>query len=235
MKVNETNDYYVVTFFPYAEEVEIDDKTSEKGYKAIIGVQDGQHVVMKVMYAKSMYPLDKKDRDARGFPADTETILDDYAARIGDCPTCKRLDANVDKITEIQLLDQTQTHSAPVIPSVQAIQTSSMLNTGNPFQDLMAQLMFDTKLNNTGQVLVATALEDNVLMAKAMPTTVEGLVTLVADITDYASGKGNIFRSPKEVTEFVKALREGVKSPEEKKKEDDAPVVFRRASTVIVS
>ena len=72
------------------------------------------------------------------------------------------------------------------------------------------------------------------LMAKAMPTSIEGVVELVASLTDYASGKGNLFRSPKEVTEYVKALREGAKTPDEKEKDEKTPVVFRRAATVIV-
>lgn len=243
MKIHETNDYYVVTFFPDAEEVEIDDKTVEKGYKAIIGTQDGHHVVMKVMYDKSRYPLDKNDRIARGFPEDTETILDNYALRIGDCSICKQLDANVAKITEVRLLNQTQTNTvpvAPVGPVAQAVRvapiSATSLSTGNPFQDMMAQLMFDTKLNPTGQVIAAAALEDDALMAKSMPTTVEGMVDLVANLTDYASGKGTLFRSPSEVTDYVKALREGAKQPIDEKSTDKKEIpVFRRASTIIVS
>lgn len=237
MKVLETNDYYVITFFPDAEEVEIDDKTEEKGYKAIIGTQDGHHVVMKVMYDKSRYPLDKDDRIARGFPEDTETILDNYALRIGDCPICKQLDANVAEITEIRLLNQTPTYMVPVAPVVRAAPiTATSLSTGNPFHDMMAQLMFDTKLNPTGQVIAAAALEDDVLMSKAMPTTVEGMVDLVANLTDYASGNGSLFRSPREVTDYVKALREGAKQPIDEKSPDKKEIpVFRRASTIIVS
>jgi len=237
MKVHETNDYYVVTFFPDAEEVEIDDKTAEKGYKAIIGTQDGHHVVMKVMYDKSRYPLDKKDSIERGFSEDTETILDNYALRIGDCPICKQLDANVAEITEIRLLNQTPTRAVQMAPVVRAAPISATsLSTGNPFQDMMAQLMFDTKLNPTGQVIAAAALEDDALMAKSMPTTVEGMVDLVANLTDYASGKGTLFRSPSEVTDYVKALREGAKQPIDEKSTDKKEIpVFRRASTIIVS
>ena len=79
MDIAETNNHYVVTFFPNAEEVEIDDKP-ESGYKAIIGVQDGEHIVMKVMYAKSMYDLNK---------------VVELAGNIRECPICKRLNADV--------------------------------------------------------------------------------------------------------------------------------------------
>ena len=43
MDITETDEYYVVSFFPNAAEVEIDDKP-EKGYKAVIGEQSGEHV-----------------------------------------------------------------------------------------------------------------------------------------------------------------------------------------------
>jgi len=234
MKVRETDQYFVVTFFPDAEEVEVDDRTDEDGWKAVIGEQDGSHIVMKVMYDKNRFPLNKEDRAARGFPSDAKTILDDYAANISDCAVCKRLDANVAKVTDIQLFN---TRSKPATPTImKPSTTSTMLKTGNPVQDIMAQLMFDTRLNQTGKVLAASALNDDALLAKSMPTTVEGMVNLVADLTDYASGKGNLFRSPSEVTEYVKALREGAKPSDEKAdKKNNTTQVFRRASTIIVS
>jgi len=240
MKVHETDDYYVVSFFPDAEEIEIDDKTVDKGYKAIIGTQDGHHVVMKVMYDKSRYPLDKKDRADRGFPEDTETILDNYALRIGDCPICKQLDANVAKITEIRRLDQTQTYQVPAVPIASVAQIGQpqleLFNTGNPLQDLMTRMMFDTKLNTTGQVATALALEDSELLERVMPKSIDGVVTLMANLTELSQGKGDIYRSPAEVTEYVKALREGVKQPIDEKSANKKEIpVFRRASTIIVS
>jgi len=224
MEIIETDDYYVVTFFPNAEEVEIDDKP-EKGYKAIIGEQGGEHVVMKVMYSKAMYDLNK--------------VLE-LAQNIKECPICQRLNANVANIDRMQLRDPTagmQVQEVPVAPVARAAPISATsLSTGNPFQDMMAQLMFDTKLNPTGQVIAAAALEDDALMAKSMPTTVEGMVDLVANLTDYASGKGTLFRSPSEVTDYVKALREGAKQPIDEKSTDKKEIpVFRRASTIIVS
>lgn len=239
MKISETNGYYVVSFFPDAEEVEIDDKTEEKGYKAILGIQDGQHVVMKVMYDKNIYPYDEDDRKNRFTAGYDKQTVKELAANIGECDICKRLDADVAKITEVRLLNQATTRPIQVAqasPTAPITNTSSLLKTGNPMQDILAQLMFDTKLNQTGQVLTAAALEDDALMAKAMPTTVEGMVNLVADLTDYASGKGNLFRSPSEVTDYVKALREGAKQPVDGKTDDKKEIqVFRRASTIIVS
>ena len=231
MDITETDEYYVVSFFPNAAEVEIDDKP-EKGYKAVIGEQSGEHVVMKVMYDKSVYPYDEEDRRER-FGSDYEKdTVKTLAGNIRECPICKRLDANVANIGRVQLYDKQPTRIDQIVPEQSRMPTS--LRTGNPFQDIMTQLMFDTKLNQTGQVLTAAAMEDDEMMAKAMPTTVEGMVNLVADLTDYASGKGNLFRSPNEVTEYVKALREGAKTPDEKKKDEKTPVVFRRAATVIV-
>jgi len=221
MEIIETDDYYVVTFFPNAEEVEIDDKP-EKGYKAIIGEQGGEHVVMKVMYSKAMYDLNK--------------VLE-LAQNIKECPICQRLNANVANIDRMQLRDPTASIQATEVPVAMAAPISARsLSTGNPFQDMMAQLMFDTKLNQTGQVIAAVALEDDALMAKSRPTTVEGMIDLVANLTDYASGKGTLFRSPSEVTDYVKALREGAKQPIDKKSSDKKEIpVFRRASTIIVS
>lgn len=220
MDITETNNYYVVTFFPNAEEVEIDDKP-KSGYKAIIGLQDGEHIVMKVMYAKSIYDLN-------------EVI--NLAKNIKDCPICKRLNADVATVGSIQLQDQYTTRAVQQTDAPIAQQIPTSLNAGSPFQNVMAQLMFDTKLNTTGQVLTAAALEDDALMAKAMPTTVGGMVDLVANLTDYASGKGTLFRSPKEVTEYVKALREGAKQPIDEKEDEKKEIqVFRRASTIIVS
>lgn len=221
MEIIETDDYYVVTFFPNAVEVEIDDKP-EKGYKAIIGEVGGEHIVMKVMYSKAMYDLNK---------------VIELAKNIKECPICQRLNANVANIDSIRLRDPTADAQVPVAPAVRATPVlTTSLSTGNPFNDMMAQLMFDTKLNPTGQVVAAAALEDDALMAKSMPTTVEGMVALVANLTDYASGKGTLFRSPGEVTEYVKALREGVKQPiDEKTTEKKEIPVFRRASTIIVS
>jgi hypothetical protein len=151
MEIIETADYYVVTFFPNATEAEIDDKP-EKGYKAIIGEQGGEHVVMKVMYSKAMYDLTK---------------VIELAQNIKECPICKRLDANVANIDRMQLSDTTPNIQVPTVP-VRAAQTqATSLSTGNPFHDMMAQLMFDTKLNPTGQVIAAAALEDDALMSKA--------------------------------------------------------------------
>jgi hypothetical protein len=220
MEIIETDDYYVVTFFPNAVEVEIDDKP-ERGYKAIIGEQSGEHVVMKVMYSKAMYDLNK---------------VIELAQNIKECPICQRLDANVANIDRMQIRDPTAGMQVPEVPVRAAQIQSTALSTGNPFHDMMAQLMFDTKLNPTGQVIAAAALEDDVLMSKAMPTTVEGMVDLVANLTDYASGNGTLFRSPREVTDYVKALREGAKQPIDEKSTDKKEIpVFRRASTIIVS
>ena len=240
MEIVETDDYYVVTFFPNAEEVEIDDKTIEKGYKAIIGLQDGEHIVMKVMYDKSIYPYDEEDRRDRFGVDYIQDTVKSLAGNIKECPICKRLNANVATITRVQLQDRVRTPQTPDVSTALAVRaapiSATSLSTGNPFQDMMAQLMFDTKLNPTGQVIAAAALEDDALMAKAMPTTVEGMVDLVANLTDYASGKGTLFRSPSEVTDYVKALREGAKQPIDEKKDEKKEIpVFRRASTVIVS
>ena len=236
MEITETDKYYVVTFFPNAEEVEIDDKTQEKGYKAIVGVQDEEYVVMKVMYDKSIYPYDEDDRNERFGVDYVKDTVKSLAGNIRECPICNRLNADVATITKVQLQDRVRTPVAPTVPIRAAQIQSTSLSTGNPFQDMMAQLMFDTKLNPTGQVIAAAALEDDVLMSKAMPTTVEGMVDLVANLTDYASGKGTLFRSPGEVTDYVKALREGVKQPIDEKSPDKKEIpVFRRASTIIVS
>lgn len=234
MDVKETSKYYVVSFFPDAEEVEIDDRMDTVGWKAVLGEQDGQHIVMKVSYDKAKFPLDARDRATRGFPSDAKTILDDYAGRISECEVCKRLDANIGKIAKVSLLaDKRVVEQETPLPQTQ---TYSAFDTGNPLQTIMAQMMFDTRLNQTGQVLTAAALEDEQLLARAMPTTISGLVELVANITNFTSGNGTLFRSPKQVTAYVKALREGAKAPinKEEEKKDESPV-FRRASTVIVS
>lgn len=246
MKIFETGDYYVVSFFPDAEEVEIDDKTVEKGYKAILGLQDGQHVIMKVMYDKSRYPLDEADLKARSFEPGTKTVMY-YSSNIGECDICKRLDADVAKVTEIRLLNQAPVRSAPAVqpmapvqPVVQVSPTESanakFFNTGNLLDNLMSQVLYNTTLNPTGQAAVALALGDKELIEKAVPKTIEGFVNMVADFTELSQGRGNIRRSPEEVTEYIKALREGAKpstgaSTVEKK---EVPV-FRRASTVIIS
>lgn len=224
MEIIETDDYYVVTFFPNAEEVEIDDKP-EKGYKAIIGEQGGEHVVMKVMYAKSMYGLNK---------------VIELAQNIKECPICQRLDANVANIDRMQLRDPNagaSVQSVLAAPIAQIKQPpSELFNTGNPLQDLMTKMMFDTKLNTTGQVATALALEDESLLERVMPKSIDGVVSLMANLTELSQGKGDIYRSPDEVTEYVKALREGVKQPIDKKSPDKKEIpVFRRASTIIVS
>lgn len=239
MKIFETADYYVVSFFPDAEEVEIDDKTEEKGYKAIMGLQDGHHVVMKVMYDKSLYPLNAEDRDARGFSLDTKTVLDDYAPNIGDCAICKRLDANIAQVTEIRRLNQAPVAAVQMVPAVPVIQApvkSALFDTGNPLQDMMTQMLYTTKLNQTGQVATALALEDPVLLEAAMPKTIDGVLGLIGDLTELSQGKGDIYRTPEEVTKYVAALRAGVKQPTaETVAEKKAVPVFRRASTVIIS
>jgi len=229
MNITETDEYYVASFFPNAEEVEIDDKP-EKGYKAIIGEQNGEHVVMKVMYSKDMYDLNKAI---------------ELAGNIKECPICKRLDANVASIGSIQLKDQYTATHGQTEPQIQSQTTpvrsvnksdSGLFDTGNPLQDLMARMMFDTKLNQTGQVATALAMEDEALLERVMPKSIDGIVTLMADLTELSQGKGDIYRTPDEVTDFVKALREGVKKPIDGKKDSKTEVpVFRRASTIIVS
>ena len=224
MDITETEDYYVVSFFPNATEVEIDDKP-ENGYKAIIGEQNGEHVVMKVMYSKDRFDLNQ---------------VIELAKNIKDCPICKRLDANIAEVGNIQLMDQYTSRRSP--PSLTTIddQTTQpgmdLFSTGNPLQDLMVRMMFDTKLNTTGQVATALALDNSALLEKVMPKTIDGVVSLMANLTELSQGKGDIYRTPAEVTEFVKALREGVKQPIDDKtnKKTEMPV-FRRASTIIVS
>ena len=218
MDITETDEYYVVSFFPNATEVEIDEKP-EKGYKAIIGTQGDEHVVMKVMYAKNMYDLNR---------------VIELAGNITECPVCQRLNADVGKIGSIQLQDQYTTRRAQNIPALPETQ-SKIFDTGNPFQDVMAKMLFDTKLNQTGQVAVALALDDSELIEKVMPTSIDGVVNLVANFTELSQGKGSIYRSPEEVTAFVKALREGAKTGDEKTAEKKTTPVFRRASTIIVS
>ena len=223
MEITETDEYYVVSFFPNAEEVEIDDKP-EKGYKAIIGVQDGDHVVMKVMYAKDRFNLDQ---------------VIDLAKNIKECPICKRLDAEVGNVKKISLKDNLSRGSAvnqsPSYPTPTKSKPA-IFDTGNPFTDLMARIMFDTKLNPTGQVLAATALDDDVLMEKAMPKTVDGMLSLVADLVDYSSGKGTLYRNPKEVERYAKALRAGSKKKSDNEEDEKTSITKKRAGrTIIIS
>jgi hypothetical protein len=234
MEITETDKYYIVTFFPNAEEVEIDDKTQEKGYKAIIGVQDGEHVVMKVMYDKSIYPYDEEDRRDRFGVDYVKDTVKSLAGNIRECPICNRLNAEVATITRVQLQDRVRTPAAPIAQIEQS--KSELFNTGNPLQDIMTRMMFDTKLNTTGQVATALALEDSSLLERVMPKSIDGVVSLMANLTELSQGKGDIYRSPEEVVAYVKALREGVKQPIDDKSTDKKEIpVFRRASTIIVS
>lgn len=233
MKIHETQDYYVVTFFPDAEEVEIDDKIVEKGYKAIIGLQDGHHVIMKVMYDKSKYPLDEADRVTRNFSQDDQTVMY-YASHIGECAICKRLDANVGTVTEITRLNQVPAQPVrPVTPVSSA--TSNFFNTGNLLDDLMSQMLYDTTLNPTGKAAVALALGDKGLIDAAMPRTIDGFVNMFADFAELSQGRGNLRRSPEEVTAYIQALREGAKPDEPTTVKKAEVPVFRRSSTVIIS
>jgi len=204
MEISETDFYYVASFFPNAEEVEIDDKP-ESGWKAVMGKLNGEHVVMKVMYAKDKFDLDKAI---------------DLAKNIGDCAICKRLDADVAKVKQINLRGQ-QPIITPAASTILQTQQksdagSSLFNTGNPLEDMLVRLRFNTQLNPTGKALAALALDDDELAREVMPTDARGMVKLVADLTSYASGKGNIYRSPKEVEEYIKALHAGNKSETEK-------------------
>jgi len=62
------------------------------------------------------------------------------------------------------------------------------------------------------------------------------MLDLVANLTEYAQGKGSLYRTPEEVTEFVKALREGNKSDDDKANDKKPGKVFtQRARTVIIS
>jgi len=218
MEITETDSYYVVSFFPDAEEVEIDDKP-EKGYKAVIGVKDGSHVVMKVMYAKDRFNLNQ---------------VIDLAKNIKECPICKRLDAEVEVVKKVSLQDNLKKPSTVVETPVQteAKPAPSIFNTGNPLQDMLSRIAFHTRLNDTGKVVSALALEDEALMREVMPTTIEGMIDLVANLTEFTSGKGTIFKSPEDTKKYVQALREGNKSPEEREKEKTA---IRKTKTVIIS
>lgn len=222
MDITETDNFYVVSFFPNAEEVEIDDKP-EKGYKAIIGVLDGEHIVSKVMYSKSMYDLNK---------------VIELAGNIRECPICKRLDESIADVGTIRLQDQYTTRTvqaAPVAP-VAPVATSALFNTGNPLEDMLVRLKFDTMLNPTGKALAALALDDDALAREVMPTDAKSMVALVANLTEYAQGKGNIYRTPAEVTDYIKALREGNKSADDVKADEKKITPFvKRAQTVIIS
>lgn len=219
MDITETDKHYVVTFFPNAEEAEIDDKP-EKGYKAIIGVQDGKHIVMKVMYSKDMYDLNKAI---------------ELAGNIRGCPICKQLDADVATVGTIRLHDQYTTQAVQEAPVATPVSRSALFNTGNPLEDMLIRLKFDTMLNPTGKTLAALALDDDVLAREVMPTDAKGMVALVANLTEYAQGKGSIYRSPKEVTEYIQALREGNKSDGDTEEEKKTIPIVRRAQTVIIS
>ena len=94
---------------------------------------------------------------------------------------------------------------------------------------------FDTMLNPTGKALAALALDDDALAREVMPTDAKSMVALVANLTEYAQGKGNIYRSPKEVTEYIQALREGNQSDDDKVEEKKTTQFVRRAQTVIIS
>ena len=223
MEITETDEYYVVSFFPNAEEVEIDDKP-EKGYKAIIGVQDGDHVVMKVMYAKDRFNLDQ---------------VIDLAKNIKECPICKRLDAEVGNVKKISLKDNLSLGSAvSQSPSYPAPTKSKpeIFDTGNPLQDMMARIVFNTRLNDTGKVISALALEDENLMREVMPQSIGQMIDLVADLTEYTSGKGTIFKSPEDTKKYVQALREGNKTDKEKEEDKKASIAKKRAGrTIIIS
>lgn len=220
MDITETANHYVVTFFPNAEEIEIDDKP-EKGYRAIIGLQDGEHIVSKVMYAKSMYDLNK---------------VIELAGNIRECPICKRLNENVAAVGTIRLQDQYTTQAVQPALTVAPVAGSTLFNTGNPLEDMLIRLRFDTMLNPTGKALAALALDDDALAREVMPTDAKSMVALVANLTEYAQGKGNIYRSPKEVTEYIQALREGNKSDDDKTEEKKKSTPFvKRAQTVIIS
>jgi len=235
MDITETDDNYVVSFFPNAEEVEIDDQP-DKGWKAIIGIQDGLHVVMKTLYNKSIFPYDEEDKIERfGADYDKQTVKA-LAGNIRNCPICKRLDADVAKIRNVKLYDRSPAPVTQPMPIVPVATTSNAFNTGNPLGDMLVRLKFDTLLNPTGKALAALALDDDALAKSVMPTDVKGMLDLVANLTEYAQGKGSLYRTPEEVTEFVKALREGNKSDDDKANDKKPGKVFtQRARTVIIS
>ncbi len=124
---------------------------------------------------------------------------------------------------------------APVQPIAQVSAKSPLFDTGNALQNMLTEMLFTTKLNQTGQVATALAIEDPILLQKSMPTTIDGVLDLIGNLTELSQGKGEIYRSPDEVTAYIKAVRNGVKPTTETTVDKKEVPVFRRASTVIIS
>ena len=181
-----------------------------KGYKAVIGenLETGKHVVMNVMYDKSM------------------TTLDDVYKRVEQlrsCGRCQTLDKEKMKIDKIRIGHITEEGNAANIPkpgvSVYSADTTPVGSDPvvvparkSGVKDMFANTFFDAFLTKPGKYFFSVLTNDEALLDSVMPKNDIEMGEFMDEMVEFMSGNMEFVRSPDQAREYLSVIRAGRES-----------------------
>ena len=207
--------WYVVTFFPDAIEDEVVNN-DDLGWRATLGMLNGERVPVKVYYRQDRYTLDQ---------------VKTYAEKLRECPICNGIDKNAGKVESINVANNYLLKNQE--PKAQATSTRSSNSIGNMFVDTLMNAMVDSMLTPTGKFFIATLLDDERLLTAALPKNDVEAINIMADFLSADTPKDMIFKSPKEMKKYARALRAGTKTEDEDDEEKPVPTYKHKRSVII--
>lgn len=198
----------------------VKDKWVESGYRVYMGFLGGEHVPKVVDYSKDRFSFEKAVELARG---------------ITGCGTCKRLNANVDKVEKVILKDQYKQSTPDIAGAVSALKEEVVelkkkleapperRNAAKDLYQKIAGDMFKSQFSKPGLVELALIFDDESFIEDLLPEhpSEEDMLELRADMADFWSGDVGRYRSPEQMRAYAKAQRDMVKTLRGEKVEDE--------------
>jgi len=149
--------------------------------------------------------------------------LDDvlgFSKNVGNCKVCEAMSAEARALKKISLLSDNEDSveeaaavkkESPVLkpqPSSSAKKPQS--TDSDTMKDLFMNMWMNTTFTKPGMFFIGTLLDDDQMLEKTIPTTPAEQVAFTAEMADFFAGKTDIVRTPKEMEQYSKLLKQAV-------------------------
>jgi hypothetical protein len=217
MEITQTDEAWRVTFFPDLRDGLLKDEWAERGYRVQLGITNDP---------KEPYAPKWVDYDKNAFSIDDVVF---YAKNIKECPLCKNLNAEVDvlkrivihsdggekkaEVSEGEAMDEDKLKKA-IRQAIKELKSEGELEekgekVSNLFQS-MALDFFKSYFTEPGLLMLSIILDEPTLIEEIIPEGAgeKDMLALRALIADYLSGEIGLVRTPEELHEYSRSLKE---------------------------
>ena len=222
MIIEETDSAWRAIFFPDAlisditNEAEglvngVKDKWAESGYRVQMGIIGGEHIPKFADYSKDRFSFEKAVELARG---------------ITGCGTCKRLNANVEKVEKVLLKDQYERPKTDIAEAVSALKEEVIglkkklegpperRNAAKDLYQKIAADMFKSQFTPAGLIELSLIFDDESFIEDLLPNQPsEGdMLELRAEMASFWAGDEGRYKTPEQMRAYAKAQRDMVRT-----------------------